>query len=115
MSRTLQAALLLSYSLLLFSFGSTLFAPALSGYLFWAGLMILSAQAFAEWMAEDLGKIPPVLVNGPRKRAFRLSSPKFWAFPVMVGVDDGLIPISAGVIGFAILIAIHLASSPRKT
>jgi len=114
-SRLLQAALLLAYSLILLSFGSTLFASGAATYLFWGGLLILSAQAFAEWMAEDLGKIPPNSLSGARKRAFRLSSPKFWAFPIMVGVDDGIIPLVVAVVGFALLVAIHLGSAPPRT
>lgn len=84
MDRRLRAANLLALALILLSFGSTLFAGSIASYLFWTGLLVMSTEAFTRWILEDLGKIEPPPIHPRAKRLFRLSSPRFWSFPVIV-------------------------------
>lgn len=98
MDRRLRAANLLALSLILLSFGASLFDEAFASYLFWGGLLVMSSEAFSRWILEDLGKVSPPALHPRAKRLFRLTSPRFWAFPLMMLGQKWGLGVSIGVL-----------------
>lgn len=80
-----RAGLLIALALLSLSFGLSDFS--FSPYLLWAAALLCTISVAGEWLVEDLQLTEQQTwpgISPGRRRWLRLSTPAFWAFPLLM-------------------------------